>query len=146
MRRKLVFIGLTVLAAGALVALTWMMVTRRAASAEIAAGRQLYAVHCAACHGRNLEGQPNWQTQLANGRLPAPPHDASGHTWHHSDAELFTIVQKGVSALVPGYASDMPAFEGVLTDDQAASVLMFIKSTWPDRERDYQARRSKPRP
>jgi hypothetical protein len=25
-----------------------------------------------------------------DGKLPAPPHDASGHTWHHADAQLFS--------------------------------------------------------
>ena len=111
-------------------------------SGEIASGRQIYAEHCASCHGAELEGQPDWQTRLPNGRMPAPPHDASGHTWHHSDSQLFTIVKNGVSAIVPGYESDMPGFEGVLTDDQIQTVLAYIKSTWPDREREYQARQS----
>jgi hypothetical protein len=91
-----------------------------------------------------LQGQPNWQTRLANGRLPAPPHDASGHTWHHSDDQLFTIVKKGVSAIVPDYESDMLGFEGMLSDKDIRAVLTFIKSTWPEREREYQARRSGP--
>ena len=111
-------------------------------SGEIASGRQTYAEHCASCHGAELEGQPDWQTRLPNGRMPAPPHDASGHTWHHSDSQLFAIVKNGVGAIVPGYESDMPGFEGVLTDDQIRAVLAYIKSTWPDREREYQAQRS----
>ena len=111
---------------------------------EIVAGRSIYAAQCASCHGAELQGQPNWQTQLPSGRLPAPPHDASGHTWHHSDDQLFTIVKKGVSALVPDYESDMPGFQGVLSDEEIRAVLAFIKSTWPEREREYQARRSGP--
>jgi mono/diheme cytochrome c family protein len=51
-------------------------------------------------------------------------------------------VKKGVSAIVPGYESDMPGFETVLSDDEIRVVLAFIKSTWPDRERQYQAERS----
>lgn len=43
-------------------------------------GRRLYATECASCHGANLEGQENWMTRGANGKLPAPPHDRSGHT------------------------------------------------------------------
>ena len=39
----------------------------------VAQGQKIYAAECAACHGANLEGQPNWQQRLANGRLPAPP-------------------------------------------------------------------------
>lgn len=123
---------------------TWLAVGRRAESAKVAIGRQVYAGHCASCHGENLEGQPNWQTRMPNGRMPAPPHDAAGHTWHHSDDQLFAIVKKGVSAIVPDYESDMVGFQGVLTDEEIRAVLAYIKSTWPDREREYQARRSTP--
>ncbi|MEQ9038824.1 MAG: cytochrome c [Silicimonas sp.] len=108
-------------------------------AADIAAGKELYAENCTSCHGANLEGQPDWQRRLDTGRMPAPPHDESGHTWHHSDRHLFIITRGGVSAVVPGYESDMPAFEGILTDDEIADVLSYIKSTWPDRQREFQA-------
>ena len=94
-------------------------------------GRLIYDQHCASCHGANLEGQPNWQKRLPNGRLPAPPHDATGHTWHHSDADLFAMVKGGMSAVVPGYESDMPAFAETLDDQQIRDVLAYIKSRWP---------------
>ena len=109
-------------------------------AAELALGQEVYAANCASCHGANLEGQPDWRRRNENGRMPAPPHDASGHTWHHADRQLFTITKLGVSAVVPGYESDMPAFEDILSDDEIAAVLAFIKSTWPERERDNQAR------
>lgn len=108
-------------------------------AADIEAGKTLYAKNCASCHGAKLEGQPDWQRRLDNGRMPAPPHDESGHSWHHSDRNLFIITRGGVSAVVPGYESDMPAFEGVLTEKEIADVLAFIKSTWPDRQREFQA-------
>jgi mono/diheme cytochrome c family protein len=76
--------------------------------------------------------------------MPAPPHDASGHTWHHKDSDLFTITKRGVEAIVPGYESDMPPFEAVLTDEEIEAVLAYIKSTWPQREREYQEARSNP--
>ncbi|MDX1376880.1 MAG: cytochrome c [Burkholderiales bacterium] len=100
---------------------------------QVAAGEAVYAQHCAACHGANLEGQPDWRRRLPNGRLPAPPHDASGHTWHHPDQMLFAITKHG---LVPphapaGYQSDMPAFAGVLSDDEIRAVLAYIQSRWP---------------
>jgi mono/diheme cytochrome c family protein len=120
--------------------LTWLTLTERNRHAELELGARLYAQRCASCHGAKLQGQPNWQTRLANGRMPAPPHDASGHTWHHSDAELFTITKDGLAAIVPGYQNDMPAFAGVLTDAEINAVLAFVKSTWPEREREYQAR------
>jgi len=61
--------------------------------AQVALGRGVYAAQCARCHGANLEGQPNWQERQANGMMPAPPHDPSGHTWHHPDAALFGITK-----------------------------------------------------
>ena len=89
-------------------------------------------------------GVSSWLTRAkrqANGRLPAPPHDASGHTWHHPDSELFGITKRGITPYAPaGYKSDMPAFEGVLSDDQIAAVLAYIKSTWPPDVRARQAR------
>jgi mono/diheme cytochrome c family protein len=97
----------------------------------VADGRAIYAEHCASCHGSNLEGQANWQERLPNGRLPAPPHDASGHTWHHPDRQLFDLTANGVSGIVPGYESDMPAFKSILSDQQIWAVLAFIKSRWP---------------
>jgi mono/diheme cytochrome c family protein len=113
--------------------------------AQVALGRRVYAAQCAACHGANLEGQPNWRERKPDGRLPAPPHDASGHTWHHSDAQLVKITKKGVSGIVPGYESDMPAFEDVLTDREIAAVLAFIKSTWPPEIRRRQEARGEAR-
>src|SRR6185295_13954736 len=79
-------------------------------------GAKLYAQHCGACHGMKLEGQPNWRQRLPNGRLPAPPHDESGHTWHHPPQVLFGITKFGlVPPFAPaGYQSDMPAFAGTL--------------------------------
>ena len=37
----------------------------------------------------------------------------------------------------------MPAFAGVLSDQQIHDVFAFIKSTWPKRERSYQAEASR---
>ncbi len=109
-------------------------------SEQIALGRKVYGEYCASCHGANLEGQPDWKRRLENGRMPAPPHDESGHTWHHSDQDLFAITKLGVGGVVPGYESDMLAFGEILSDEETAAVLAFIKSTWPKRQRDVQAR------
>lgn len=112
-------------------------------AAEIARGQVLYGEYCAACHGAALEGAPDWQTPRADGRMPAPPHDASGHTWHHADAELTLIIEDGMSGRVPGYESDMPAFGEILSEEEIDAVLAYIKSTWPPRERAYQEERTR---
>jgi mono/diheme cytochrome c family protein len=108
-------------------------------------GRALYVEHCAGCHGRSLEGQPDWQQRLPDGRWPAPPHDATGHTWHHSDAILFEIVRNGPGSLLgPQYRTDMPAFVGILTDTEIRAVLAYLKSTWPADQRAYQELMNRP--
>jgi len=104
---------------------------------QLARGQHLYAQHCAACHGAKLEGQPNWRSPLANGRMPAPPHDESGHTWHHTDAVLFGITKEGLvpgKYAPPGYQSDMPGFGDKLSDDEIRAVLAFIASRWKSKE------------
>ena len=112
-------------------------------SAQVARGQALYARYCAACHGAELQGEPDWQTRKPSGALPAPPHDASGHTWHHSDRQLFEITKHGMGAYAPpGWASDMPAFAGVLSDADIWAVLAYIKSHWPEQARTYQAQRT----
>ena len=73
--------------------------------------------------------------------MPAPPHDDSGHTWHHPHDVLFGITKHG---LVPpyapaGYQSDMPAFAGTLSDDEIRAVLAYIASHWSDEVRKLRA-------
>lgn len=106
----------------------------------LATGQAVYQRHCAACHGANLQGQPHWRERDAGGRLPAPPHDASGHTWHHPDEVLFNITKYGVAraAKLKDYDSAMPAYEGVLSDAEIVAVLSWIKSRWPAGVRDKQ--------
>ncbi|WP_171096738.1 MULTISPECIES: cytochrome c [unclassified Ruegeria] len=104
----------------------------------VATGQDIYADQCAACHGASLEGQPNWQMRSEDGLLPAPPHDATGHTWHHDDETLFTLTKFGLAGLMENAPpTGMPAYEGVLSDDEIIAVLSFIKSTWPDDIREY---------
>ena len=137
-RRALLWAGLALAAGGALF---WGWPDRPGRAAGflphhdariVARGAALYADHCAACHGAALEGEPDWKRPGPDGRLPAPPHDASGHTWHHPDQQLFFMAKYGTAVLVGGgYESNMPGFEGVLQDDDIVAVLAFIKSTWP---------------
>jgi mono/diheme cytochrome c family protein len=107
----------------------------------LARGQVIYAARCAACHGAQLEGQPNWRERDArSGRLPAPPHDASGHSWHHPDEVLFNITKYGVAraAQLKDYDSAMPAYDGVLSDGEIVAVLSWIKSRWPPEIRRQQ--------
>ena len=115
--------------------------------AVVARGEEIYAVQCASCHGAELEGQPDWRSRGPDGLLPAPPHDASGHTWHHADDLLFEIVKYGPGAVIgdPAYRSAMPAYEGVLDDEDIVAALTYIKHSWPAEERRWQAEVDAPR-
>ena len=113
------------------------------ASDDFALGAALYAEHCASCHGKNLEGAPDWRRAGADGRYPAPPHDETGHTWHHGDRLLFDYTKLGGEATLAKYGvtdfeSDMPGFGHILTDDEIRDVLAFIRSTWSDAVRRHQ--------
>lgn len=148
MSRTAVFISvLGIAAAGLGLAWFWLAGPKPAgdaSAATVARGKVLYAKYCAACHGANLEGQREWKSPLPSGRMPAPPHDASGHTWHHPDDVLFRITKEGLAAVVGGgYQSEMLGFGNVMTEEEIRAVLAFIKSTWPQQERQYQAEMSR---
>ncbi|WP_299782861.1 cytochrome c [uncultured Roseobacter sp.] len=107
---------------------------------NLARREAIYAEACAACHGANLQGEPNWRSPGPDGRLPAPPHDATGHTWHHSDRVLLDITMRGTAAVVGrGYESNMPGFGDTYSEDELRDVLEWIKTQWPERERAHQA-------
>jgi mono/diheme cytochrome c family protein len=113
---------------------------------DLARGRVLYDTNCASCHGAELQGQPGWRSANADGSFPAPPHDASGHTWHHDDAMLRDYIKRGGQVVLDGmgvsFTSGMPGFGDSLTDGDIEAVLDYIKSTWPERVRRQQEDRN----
>ncbi|MDD9992855.1 MAG: cytochrome c [Rhodospirillales bacterium] len=113
------------------------------ASEAVERGAPLYAEHCASCHGKDLEGAPNWRRIGPDGLYPAPPHDETGHTWHHGDRLLFDYTKLGGEVAldmrgVTDFESGMPGFTEVLTDIEIHDILAFIMSTWPDAVRRHQ--------
>jgi mono/diheme cytochrome c family protein len=101
-------------------------------------GEVVYVNNCARCHGANLEGQPNWRVRLPDGKLPAPPHDETGHTWHHPDSYLIAVTTHGLEQMLgKAYPNDMPAYGNTLSESDIVAVLSYIKSRWP---RPVQAR------
>ena len=114
---------------------------------DLADGRVLYGEHCAVCHGDKLQGQPDWRTPDENGLLPAPPHDETGHTWHHDNQLLFDYTRVGGAAAlaergVTGFTSGMPGFSDSLSDAEVWNILAYIRSTWPARVQQIQAARN----
>jgi mono/diheme cytochrome c family protein len=111
------------------------------------AGQTLYQDHCAACHGGNLEGQPDWRVPKDDGTLAAPPHDETGHTWHHDNQLLFEYTKLGgrralAARGVSDFNSAMPAFDDVISDDEIWDILAYIRSTWPEHVQETHANRN----
>jgi len=97
-------------------------------------GGELYQQYCASCHRADLSGDPDWKTPNDDGSYLPPPHDSSGHTWHHPDQVLIEIIRDGSD--FP--QSRMPSFGNELTDDDISAILEFFKANWGPEERAYQ--------
>ena len=122
-------------------------VEKTAHDQRIAAGRAIYERVCASCHGAHGEGAVNWQEPDAKDEMPAPPHDASGHTWKHSDAMLYQIVQQGWrDPFNKTQRLTMPAFEGQLSREETIAVIDYLKTLWKPKQRQFQAEESRKQP
>lgn len=99
--------------------------------AVVRAGMVQYKTYCAQCHGRNLQGQPLWKVQDAYAHRRAPAQDDTGHTWQHPDEDLFQKIRTGhFPGTDPREAPYMPAFAGVMSDQEILEVMAFIKARW----------------
>lgn len=96
-------------------------------AAEQAQGRDLYATHCAMCHGDRGQGQPNWEKRDESGYFPAPPLDGSGHSANHPLGQMLHILDTGGGSM----GGWMPSFVDVLSDNDKRAVLAWIQSLWP---------------
>src|SRR5438093_236042 len=102
-------------------------------------GRPIYVQQCASRHGRQAEGAPHWQQPDARGDLPPPPHNDSGHTWRHSDAQLADIIRNGLRDRFNKTPElTMPPFTNQLTNAEIAAVIIYFKSLWSPEHRMYQ--------
>ena len=100
-------------------------------------GEAIFRANCAACHGTNGEGQPNWHIRRPDGVLPAPPLNGDGHTWHHGDGTLYRVVSQGGAIFespdLPNYKSGMPPFGETLSHDEIVAVINYVKTLWGDK-------------
>jgi mono/diheme cytochrome c family protein len=126
--KALILIALVLI--GSAAALT--LHARKPAAPDLTRAAKLYTVDCAGCHGDKMQGQPDWRHLNAQGRLPAPPLDGTGHAWRHSNAELLHIMRFSVRDQAgPDYKTDMPGFDGKLSDDDLDGLVAFIRTSWP---------------
>lgn len=106
---------------------------------QIQNGQAIYQVSCASCHGVNSEGAPNWATPGPDGLFPAPPHDDTGHTWHHSDRVLYETIYGGMNdPLRPDSPLRMPAWSDKLSDAEIRALVEYFKSLWTEEHRRWQ--------
>ena len=101
-------------------------------------GAQIFAARCAVCHGAQGQGAANWKIRDEDGRLPPPPLNGDGHTWHHADGVLYRIVRDGGAdfGASGGSGSNMPSFGETLGREQIVEVLEYIKTLWADKTQD----------
>ena len=82
-------------------------------------GKRVYAAKCAVCHQQNGEGVPGFVASLrANPRVVEPAAN-----------EVLAAVLNGV-ARGANARSQMPAYAGVLTDEEIAAVANLLRTSW----------------
>ncbi len=114
---------------------------------QVVRGEQLYQINCAQCHGFRGEGNPNWRERNPDGTYLPPPHDSTGHTWHHADTLLYQIIRDGGAIYeTPGFKSLMPAFGDQLTSEETGDVITYLKSLWAPDQRASQTKVSRQAP
>jgi len=127
---KLIATALTGLVIAAFLALSYWPKSASvlaAASAKPEHGEALYQQYCVACHGAKGVGEASWQTRERG----APALDSTGHAWHHGDAQLVSMILDK-----PAPDSKMPAWNGILSKDDALDLLAYIKTLWTPYIRD----------
>jgi len=98
----------------------------RERSARIAEGARLYGRLCRSCHGaRGIGERPENPGAMDEYGFVAPPLDDSAHGWHHSDTNLARTILNGS----PRNPRMLP-FAELVSEDQAGSLVAYIKSLW----------------
>jgi cytochrome c6 len=80
-----------------------------AGAADMFKGTQIYARHCAACHGPN-----------GISVMPGAPHLARGEKMMQSDMAMLAALKSGRGA--------MPSYMGVLSDAEILDVIAYTRS------------------
>ena len=88
-------------------------------------GAGLFQEHCAACHGPDAQGHPDWQDPNV---VSAPPLNGTGNEWKRAKRDFFFIIQNGATR---GGKSVMPGWKGRLSDAEIEDVITWFQALWP---------------
>ena len=86
-----------------------MLVAAASQGADIHKGRQLFATHCAVCHGQN-----------GRSVIPGAPNFDRGEGLLRPDFTLLASIRAGKNA--------MPAFQGILMDRNIMDVIAYLRT------------------
>lgn len=95
---------------------------------QVDQGRAVYRNNCAACHGEQAQGAPDWEVQGELGFYPPPPLNGSGHSAHHPLEDMVRTISMGGTEL----GGVMPAFVDVLRDPDIRAAVAYLQSLWSD--------------
>ncbi len=105
-----------------------------AAAADVRAhGADIYATHCASCHGPDGRPAPESPMVKSLGILPANFSDKLFNS-REPESDWKIVITEGGPAL--GFSNMMPAFGGVLSEPEIDAVLAHVKTVLAG-EHDY---------
>lgn len=84
----------------------------------IAAGQEHFGHHCGICHGRDGQGTG---VPFATKMSPPVPDLSSKDVQDYADGQLKWVIENGIDP------SGMPAWKGILSDDEMWKVVDFIR-------------------
>lgn len=92
-----------------LVALAQLLACGASHASDIGKGRQLFAAHCAVCHG-----------QAGRSVMPGAPSFDRGEGLLRPDFTLLAAIRAGRNA--------MPAYQGILADRDILDVIAYLRT------------------
>ena len=90
---------------------------------RVESGEKIYETSCASCHGARGEAIPHWRRPDSEGNFPPPPLNGTAHTWHHP----FRVLAQQIKFGAPRGMGKMPAFKGILSDEDIIDVIAWIQ-------------------
>ena len=98
---------------------------RRFSPESLLRGVRLYQELCAACHGPEAQGHPDWSNPKV---VAAPPLNGTGNAWKRSKQEMIAIIKKGANR--HGTAV-MPGWSGRLSESDIDDIINWYQALWP---------------